>query len=142
MVEISEIQKRVRHMIDQSRRASKERRARIASETRAGEQALHRVVTPVFKAVAAALKAERHPFRVSTPVDAVRMSAESSGDNFIELVFDTTGAQSVLRGRVSRTRGRRLLVEEKVVSEGSQLGTLSDEDVLEYLLGALGPFVE
>lgn len=142
MVEISEIQKRVRRMIDQSRRAAEERRARIASETRAGEQALHRVVAPVFKAVAAALKAERHPFRVSTPVDAVRMSAESSGDNFIELVFDTTGAQSVLRGRVSRTRGHRLLVEEKVVSEGSQLGTLSDEDVLEYLLGALGPFVE
>ena len=142
MVEISEIQKRVRRMIDQSRRAAEARRARAASETRAGEQALHRVVAPVFKSVAAALKAEGHPFRVSTPVDAVKMSAESSGDNFIELVFDTTGAQSALRGRVSRTRGRRLLVEEKVVSEGSQLGTLSDEDVLEYLLGALEPFVE
>jgi len=142
MIAISEIQKRVRRMIDQSRRAAEERRARTASETRAGEQALHRVVAPVFKAVAAALKAERHSFLVSTPVDAVRMSAESSGDNFVELALDTTGAQSVLRGRVSRIRGRRLLVEEKVVSEGSQLGTLSDEDVLEYLLGALAPFVE
>ena len=142
MVEISEIQKRVRRMIDQSRRAAEQRRVRAASETGAGEQALRRVVAPVFKAVAAALKAEGHPFRVSTPVDAVRMAAEASGDNFIELAFDTTGDPSALRGRVSRVRGRRLLVEEKVVSEGSELGTVSEEDVLEFLLGELGPFVE
>ena len=142
MVEISEIQKRVRRMIDQSRRAADERRTRVASETRAGEQALRQLVAPVFKAVAAALKAEGHPFRVSTPVDAVRMSAEASGDNFIELAFDITGDQSALRGRVSRLRGRRLLVEEKVVSEGAELGTLTEEKVLEFLLGELGPFVE
>ena len=142
MVDTSEIQKRVRRTIDQSRRAAEARRARAVSETRAGEQALRRVVAPVFKTVVAALKAEGHPFRVSTPVDAVRMSAEASGDNFIELVLDTTGDQSVLRGRVSRIRGRRLLIDENVVREGSELGTLSEEDVLEFLLAALGPFVE
>ena len=142
MAEISEIQKRVRRTIDRSRRAAEARRARAVSETRAGEQALHRVVAPVFKAVAAALKGEGHLFRVSTPVDAVRMSAEGAGDNFIELVFDTTGDQAALRGRVSRLRGRNLVVEENVVSEGSALGNLSEEDVLEFLLGELGPFVE
>ena len=142
MVEISEIQKRIRRVIDQSRRAAEERRARAAGETRAGEQALHRVVAPVFKAAAAALKAEGHLFRVSTPVDAVRISAEASGDNFIELLLDTSGAQSVLMGRVSRMRGRRLLAEEQVVSEGAELGTLTEEEVLEFLLGELGPFVE
>ena len=141
MVEISEVQQRVRRMIDQSRRAAEERRTRAASEIRAGEQALRRVVAPVFKTVAAGLKAEGHPFRISTPVDAVRMSAEASGDNFIELVFDTSGDQAALRGRISRTRGRRVLVEETVVIEGSEMETLSEADVLEFLLGTLGPFV-
>ena len=141
-MEISEIQKRIRRVIDQSRRAAEERRGRVAAETRAGEQALHRVVAPVFKAVAAALKAEGHLFRVSTPVDAVRMSAEASGDNFIELLLDTAGDRSALRGRVSRMRGRRLVAEERVVREGSELGTLTEEEVLEFLLGELGPFVE
>jgi hypothetical protein len=142
MVEISEIKKRVRLMIDHSRRTAVERRTRVASETRVGEQVLRQLVAPVFKSVAAALKAEGYLFRVSTPVDAVRMSAEAFGDNFIELVFDTTSVQSALRGRVSRLRGSRLLVEERVVSEGPELGTLTEEEVLEFLLGELRQFVE
>ena len=124
------------------RQAAEERRARAASETRDGERSLRDVVAPVFKTVAAALKAEGHPFRVSTPADAVRMSAEASSDNFIELVFDTTGHQSALRSCVSRIRGRRVLVEEKVVTEGPGVTSLSEEDVLEFLLGELGLFVE
>ena len=142
MVDTSDVQKRVRRMIDQAKRAAHARRTRVASETREGQQALRRVVAPVFKTVAAVLKAEGHPFRVSTPVDAVRMSAEGSGDNFVELVLDTTGDTSALRGRASRIRGRRVLVEEKSVSEGPDMATLSDEDVLEFLLGELGPYVE
>ena len=142
MVDTSDIQKRVRHLIDRSKRSAETRRTRVASETREGEHALRRVVAPVFKTVAAALKAAGHPFRVSTPVDAVRMSAEGSGDNFVELVLDTTGDTSVLRGRASRVRGRRVLVEETTVSEGPNMASLSDEDVLEFLLAELGPYVE
>ena len=142
MVDTSEIQKRVRRLIEQSRRAAEERRGRAAAETLDGERALRHVVAPVFKTVAAALKAEGHPFRVSTPIAAVRMSTEASGDNFIELVFDPTGDQSALRGHVSRIRGRRVIVRETVVSEGAEIGSLSGEDVLEFLLGELGVFLE
>lgn len=141
MVDTSDVQKRVRHLIDRSKRAAETRRARVASETREGEHAMRRVVAPVFKTVAAALKAEGHPFRVSTPVDAVRMSSEGTDDNFVELVLDTAGDTSVLRGRSSRIRGRRVLVEEKTVSEGPDMASLSDEDVLEFLLDELGPYL-
>ena len=142
MAETAQIRQRVRRMIDQAKRTAEVRRARVAAESRDGERALRQVAAPMFKTVAAALKAEGHPFRVSTPADAVRMSTEGSGENFIELVFDTAGEQSELRGRVSRVRGHRLLVEEKIVSRGPAVGSFSDEDALAFLLSELGPFVE
>jgi len=142
MAETAQIRQRVRRMIDQAKRTAEVRRSRVAAESRDGERALRQVAAPMFKTVAASLKAEGHPFRVSTPADAVRMSTEASGENFIELVFDTVGEQSELRGRVSRVRGHRLLVEEKVVSQGPAVGSFSDEDALAFLLSELGPFVE
>ena len=142
MAETAQIRQRVRRMINQAKRTAEVRRARVAAESRDGERVLRQVAAPMFKTVAAALKAEGHPFRVSTPADAVRMSTEASGENFIELVFDTAGEQSELRGRVSRVRGHRLLVEEKVVSQGPAVGSFSDEDALAFLLSELGPFVE
>ena len=142
MAETAKIRQRVRRLIDQAKRTAEVRRARVAAESRDGERALRQVAAPMFKTVAAALKAEGHSFRISTPADAVRMSTEASGENFIELVFDTTGEQSELRGRVSRIRGHRLLVEEKVVSQGPAIGSFTDEDVLEFLIGELAPFVE
>ena len=142
MSEIAEVRKRVRRLIAQSRTKSANRRARTAAVEREGERVLTQVAAPMFKTVAAALKAEGFLFRVSTPVGAVRMAAEPAGENFVELVLDTTDDPPVLRGSVSRMRGRRRLVEDRVLRQDSSIATLTDSDVLEFLLGELGPFVE
>ena len=142
MSEVAEVRKRVQRLIAQSREAATDRRARAAVAAREGERVLTQVVAPMFRTVAAVLKAEGFLFRVSTPVSAVRMSAEAAGDNFVELELDTTSDSSALRGRIGRMRGRRVTVEERVLREDSAIGTLTKADVLDFLLCELGPFLE
>jgi len=142
MLESSEIRRQIRLMIAESRRGAEDRRARADSEARAGERLLRTVVVPMFKTVASALKLEGHAFRVSTPVGSVRISVEGSVENFIEMTFDSAHDQLALRGRVSRLRGRQVLVDERIIGAGSELSLLGDEQVLEFLLAELQPFVD
>ena len=142
MLENSEIRRQVRLMIAESKRGGEERRARAESEVRVGKRLLRTVVVPMFKTVAEALKVEGYAFRISTPVDSVRISVEGSGENFIEMIFDSAHDQLALRGRVSRLRGRQVLVDERSISAGSELSFLEDEQVLEFLLAELQPFVD
>ena len=142
MLENSEIRRQIRLMIAETRRGAEERRARAESEVRVGKRLLRTVVVPMFKTVAEALRIEGYAFRVSTPVDSVRISVESAGENFIEMIFDSAHDQLALRGRVSRLRGRQLVVDERIISAGLELSLLEDEQVLEFLLSELQPFVD
>ena len=142
MLENSEIRRQVRLMIAESKRGGEERRARAESEVRVGKRLLRTVVVPMFKTVAEALKVEGYAFRISTPVDSVRISVEGSGENFIEMIFDSAHDQLGRRGGGSRLRGRQVLVDERIISAGSELSLLEDEHVLEFLLAELHPFVD
>jgi len=142
MSEVADVRKRVQRLIAQSREAATDRRARVAVAAREGERVLTQVVAPMFRTVAAVLKAEGFLFRVSTPVSAVRIAAEATGDNFVELELDTTDDPPALRGRISKVRGRRVTVDERVVGEDAAIGALTKDDVLDFLLSELGPFLE
>ena len=141
-METANIQKRVRRMIEESRRAAAERRARAASAERDGTSVLTEVVTPVLKTVAAALKAEGYPFRVFTPAGAVRLVSEASAEDFVELTLDTRRDPPALVGRVSHGWGRRVLVDEQVVREDTAIATLTEADALDFVLGELRRFME
>lgn len=142
MSEVADVRKRVQRLIAQSREAATDRRARAAVAAREGKRVLTQVVAPMFRTVAAVLRAEGLLFRVSTPVSSVRISAEAASENFVELELDTTDDSPALRGRISRMRGKRVTVRERVVSEDSAIGTLTKADVLDFLLCELGPFLE
>ena len=142
MVETAEVGKRVRRTIEQSKRIAQERRGRAAAVEREGGSVLASVVTPVFKTVAATLKSEGYQFQVFSPVGAVRLAADASGQDFIELALDTMRDPPALIGRVSREWGRRVLVDEKIVLEDSAIASLTEEDALAFVLGELPPFVE
>jgi len=45
-------------------------------------------------------------------------------------------------GRVRRTRGSRTIDEERPVKPGAGPDAVSEEDLLEFLLGALEPWLE
>ncbi len=142
MVETSEVRKRVLRVIEQSRDAARERRARSESASRDGDRALRHVVVPVFKTVAGVLTSEGYPCEVATPSGAVKLQARGTPDNFVEVDLDTAQDPPALRMCVSRTRGRRVLVDESVMCSAESLASLTEDDVLTHLVAKLGPFVE
>ena len=89
-VESGDIRKRLKRVIEESRREARERRARAEAASGDGERLLRVVVAPIFRQMAQVLKAEGHLFKVSTPKEAVQLVAEGPGENRIELALDTT----------------------------------------------------
>lgn len=140
MVETSDVRKRVLRAIDDARRAATERRARATQAEIDGAAVLTTVIAPVFKTIASALTAEGYAFAVTTPSGAVRL--ETSPQNFVEVTLDTVRDPPALVGRVSRTWGRRVLVEELVVREAPDIGAVTEDEIVGWTLGQIGPFVE
>ena len=140
-MDVGEIRKRVRRTIAETRRAAAARRAQVEAAEKDGAQVLEEVVAPLFSQLAAALRAEGYRFRVLTPANAVRLAAESSADDYLEVAIDTTRDTPGLVGRTSRTWGRRVLVDEMTLREAADIGSLTAEDLLEFSLAQLAPFL-
>lgn len=141
MLEVPDVRRRLRQAIAQAKQAAAARRADIDAADRDYQRFLERVAEPVFRIVAAALKAENHPFLIATPAGGLRLESERSREDFIELALDTSEAPVVV-GRVSRGRGRRMIATERPLREGAAVAELTEDDVLEFLLSEIAPFVE
>ena len=75
-VESEDIRKRLKRVIEESRREAQERRARAEAASGDGERLLRVVVAPIFRQMAQVLKAEGHLFKV---VDAQGSGAVGGG---------------------------------------------------------------
>lgn len=138
MVETSDVRRKVRAAIQRAQQLAAERRVRVATATREGEEVLTTVATPVFRTLANVLRAEGFPFRVETPPDAVRLAADGSGQTFIELGLDTAADPPQMLLRVSRTRGRRVLLDETVASQDPQIAHLTQDALVDLVVSKLG----
>ena len=141
-IEVSEIRKRLRQALERAKRASAERRVRTDAASQAYDRFLVQVATPVFRMFSAALRAEGYPFSVFTPAGGLRLMSERSSDDFIELFLDTDSDPPVASARVNRGRGRRLVTSERPVRENALIDQLTEEDVVQFLLAEIVPFVE
>lgn len=125
-----------------ARQRAEERRQRATEAEHAYEAFLANVATPLARQVASALKAEGHPFTVFTPSGSVRLASDRGRADFIELALETGGDEPQVVGRISHTRGSRTMEEERPVKPGAAPGTLTEEDVLTFLLDALEPWLQ
>lgn len=141
-MEIPEVRRRVRAAIDQARRDLAARRERNDSASRAFDEFLSERAVPAFNKVASALTAEGHRFKVFTPAGAVRLSSERSPEDFIELTLDTSEPFPIVLGRTNVGRGRGATTRERPVRRGATPSDLSEEDVVEFLVSEIVPFVE
>lgn len=141
-MEISDVRRRVRAVIDDAKRQAAERRARSDEASRAYDTFLPEVAVPAFHAIAQALVGESFRFKVFTPGDAVRLTPEFSTEDFIELALDTTSETPVLLLTSSRGRGRRQVVTERPVFAGRPLSEITQDDVIVAVVDALPSFVE
>ena len=126
--------------------AARERARRRREHTVEAEAAyagfLQHVATPVVRQLASALKAEGYPFTVFTPGDGLRLADDRGRDDYVEFALDTSSEPPQVVGRISLTRGSRTLTDERPVRAGAAPDTLSEEDVLAFLVDALQPWLE
>jgi hypothetical protein len=111
-MEISEVVKQLKHAIERSRRAAADRRERARTGAVAYDQFLERIATPLFKQVANALRVEGLSFQVFTPAGGLRLASDRAAEDFIELALDVSGDRPTVLGRVSRSKGSRVLSHE------------------------------
>jgi len=142
MLEPGEVRKRLKQTMDVVRRDATVKRAAANEVGRDYEAFLEERAVPVFRQLAAALKAEGLLFQFLTPAGSVRLASERSKDDFIELELYTTHLPPVVLGRTNYALGTRLSTVEEPVREGTPVHALTDEDVLSFALRALRPFLE
>jgi hypothetical protein len=141
-VEVSQVRKRLKSAIDASRERAQRRRERVAEAQRAYESFLTEIATPVARQLANAMKAEGYSFTVFTPGNGLRFASDRGRDDFIELALDTSVHNPEVIARISQQRGSRTTDEEVPVKRGASPGEISEEDFLEFVLGALEPWLE
>ena len=142
-MEVSEVRRRVRAAIEAARKGAQDRRARTDQAARDYEQFLRDRAIPLLQTFAGALNAEGHRFKVYTPAESVRLSLDTAADDYIEISLDDTVDPPVVMGRSNRGRGRRQVTSERPVREAAgSVAEVSDEDLLEFLVSEIGPFVE
>jgi hypothetical protein len=139
-MEVSIVRQRLLQPIDLAKRSAADRRARNDEATRVYASFLDRTAVPLIRQVASVLKAEGMAYTVFTPAGSVRLISDRSADDFIEIELDTSGAEPRVMGHSSRRRGQRVVEHEQPIGEA--IADLSENDVLEYLLKELAPFVE
>ena len=141
-MEVGEVRKRLLSTIAAARQRTQQQRQRTADAEKAFAVFLEAVATPVTRQLAAALKAEGHSFTVFTPGDGLRLASDRGRDDFIEFALDSRSNPPQVIGRISHSRGSRTMDEEKPIKAATPPEALSEEDVLDFLLHALEPWLE
>ena len=78
-------------------------------------------------------------FTVFTPGGRVRLMSDRAAEDYIEIVLGTGGSDPAVICHASRGRGRRVVESEQSIGPPA---TLTDNDVLTFVLRALEPLVE
>lgn len=141
-IETSELRKRLRHAIEERRKATAARREQLDAASAAFTELLDSTATPLVQMLANALRAEGHHFTVFTPNGGLRMALAKSADDYLEFALETSQDEPFAILRVNRTRGRRVVQHERPIKGRTPVERLSEEDVLQALLDEIAPFVE
>jgi hypothetical protein len=138
-MEISVVRRRLTETIERAKKQAAGRRGRADQASRDFELFLQKIAVPLFRQVANALKADGYTFTVFTPSGSVRLMSDRSASDYIELTLDASGDPPQVMGQISRARGSRVLDSERAIGTPD---TLTEEQVLDFLLKELEAFVE
>jgi len=141
-MEISDIRRRLRQALEQARKATTERRSRADAASIAYNAFLRDVATPVFRMFANVAKADNYPCTVYSPAEGLRLVSERSAEDYIEIWLDTSLDPPKIATRVNRVRGRNVMTNEGLLRPESPINSLTDEDVLAFLLQHIGTLAE
>jgi hypothetical protein len=140
-METSVVRNKLRETIERAKRRAAERRSHNDEASRAYDAFLDHMATPLVRQIANALKADGYGFTVFTPSGAVRLASDRHPEDFIEIVLDVNGDVPRVLGHTRRLRGRDIVESERPIASGRPDG-ITEEDLLEFLLKEVEPFVE
>ncbi len=141
-MDIALLRKSLVKTIEAARREAAERRARADEAGRYYDRFLEHTATPVFRAMAAALRGEGLLFDVMTPSGGVRLGPERNREDGIELSLDITVDPPQPIVRVVRSRGSRMLQHERPIAGPVRMDALTEDHVASMLLDELRPWLE
>ncbi|MGD9902675.1 MAG: hypothetical protein AB7U83_04325 [Vicinamibacterales bacterium] len=141
-MDIALLRKSLVKAIESARRDAGERRQRADAAGRQYTRFLEQTATPVFRAMATALRGEGLLFDVMTPSGGVRLVPERSREDGIELVLDPTVDPPQPLVRVVRSRGSRVTQHERPVAGPVRTDALTEDHVAAMLLDELRPWLE
>jgi hypothetical protein len=140
-METADVRRRVHEAIARAKRGAAERRAAADRAAAAFEALLEHTAVPLVRQIASVLRADGYPFTAATPSGSVRLTSDRSAEDFVEILLDSSGGRPQVTGRVSRARGRRVVEREEIIGRGDP-ASVSEDDLLGFLLKAIEPFVE
>jgi hypothetical protein len=140
-IETSELRRRLRSAVEQSRSNAAAKRERSDGAARDYEKFLTTIAVPVVQQFANVLSGEGHQFHVGTPAGSVRLTSAGSAEDYVEMLLDTSEDPPEVVGRTSHGRGRRMVTSERPVRERTAIAELNEEDVMAFLLTEIVPFV-
>lgn len=141
-MEISTVRRHVQAAMTAARDRARQRRQTADVAGKAYESFLDAIATPLARQVVAVLKAEGHPFTVSTPGRGLRVSSDHGRDDYVDIELRGDADPPEIIGRIRRTRGSRTIDEERPVAPGASPGDITEEQFLAFLLHALEPWLE
>jgi hypothetical protein len=141
VADVGLIRKRLRSEIDQARRSAAERRERAQIASRAYQAFLEDIATPTFRQMATVLRAEGILFEVQTPSGGVRLVADRSRDDVIELELDESQDPPQVMLTSTRSRGSRIVRTERAVKDRTAIDKITEDDLLERLFDDVRPWL-
>jgi hypothetical protein len=141
MPDVALLRRDILRAIENARRDAADQRTKRDAARRAYETFLADQAIPVFRAFAAALKAEGMMFEVMTPQGGVRLVAARNREDAIEVEFDVDAEPPQVVLRTTRGRGSRTLRTEQPLKPGAQVTQLTEDDVVQALMAAIVPWL-
>jgi hypothetical protein len=141
-LEVSHVRRKLTAAIEQARRIAQQRRERSSEVQRAYEAFLADVAVPIARMLGNVLKAEGYPFTVATPGGGLRLISDKGRDDYVEIGLDTASNPPEVVGRIRYARGSRTIAEERPVKPGASPQAITEEEFLDFLIGAVEPWLE
>ena len=138
-MEVAELRQQILREIERAKvNAANDRQNNQAAHT-AYAKFIVEIAGPLVIQAVQILRAERLPLHAQTPAGSARIASETSPDDFIEFVLDTSVRPPRVLGRSSVAAGRHnVVVEEVPIAPGTPISSLTEAALLEFLIPAIG----
>lgn len=138
-MEVAELRQQILREIERANAKAVERRQSGDAAHGAYAKFIVEVAGPLVVQTVQILRAERLPFQAQTPAGSARIASDTSKDDFVEFVLDTSVRPPRVLGRSSVAIGRHnVVVEEVPIAPGTPIAELKDTDLLPFLVPAVG----